>query len=96
VSLLKSLGKRFEKNGLKILDFQLRELKAIRDDKYGVTSGYSKTRTLLRSTESIMHSLSGNKAIEASFIDIGSAFVRCLTYKTYVSCTGRKTHYRLG
>jgi hypothetical protein len=63
VSLRNYLGKISEQNGSKILDFHLRELKAIRDNKYADTSGYSKIRTLLTSTEIITHSFSRNKII---------------------------------
>jgi hypothetical protein len=71
---MNSLGKIFENNGSKILDFQLREINDIRDGKYDITSGYSKRRILLRSTENITHSLRGNKAAEASLIGTEKSF----------------------
>jgi hypothetical protein len=42
ISLLNSLGKLFEKIILKRLNFQLRELKVIRNDQHGFTRGHSK------------------------------------------------------
>jgi hypothetical protein len=43
ISLLNSLGKLFEKIILKRLNFELRKLKAIRNDEYGFNRGHSTT-----------------------------------------------------
>jgi hypothetical protein len=74
VSLLNSLAKLFEKIILKRLNFQLRELKIIRDDQYGFKRGHSTTHALLRNVECITHGFNNNKATVTLFLDIERAF----------------------
>jgi hypothetical protein len=61
ISLLNSPGKLFEKIILKRLNFQLQELKVIRNDQYGSKRGHSTTHRLLRNIERIMHGLTTTK-----------------------------------
>jgi hypothetical protein len=49
-SLLNSLRNFFEKIILKKLNFQLREVKVIRNEQHGFESGYSTAHALLRNT----------------------------------------------
>jgi hypothetical protein len=63
ISLLNSLGKLLEKIILKRLNFQLRNLKTLRNDQYGFKSGHSTTYALLRTVERITHGFNNKKAI---------------------------------
>jgi hypothetical protein len=74
ISLLNSLGKLFEKIILKRLNFELRKLKALRNDQYGFKRGHSKTHSLLRNAERIMHVFNNNKATVILFLDVERAF----------------------
>jgi hypothetical protein len=78
ISLLNSLGKHFEKIILKRLNFQLRELKVIRNDQYGFKRGHSTTHALLRNVERITHGFN-NKTIVTLFLDIERAFDKVWT-----------------
>jgi hypothetical protein len=64
----------FEKIILKRLNFQLRKLKAIRNDQYGFKTGHSTTHALLRNAERITHDFNNNKATVTLFLDIELAF----------------------
>jgi hypothetical protein len=75
ISLLNSLGKLFEKIILKRLYFQLRELKAIRNDQYGFRRGHSTTYVLLRNVDT--HGF--NNSTVTLFLDIERAFDKVWT-----------------
>jgi hypothetical protein len=79
ISLLNSLAKLFEKIILKRLNFQLLELKIIRDDQYGFRRGHSTTHALLRNVERITHGFNNNKATVTLFLDIDRAFDKVWT-----------------
>jgi hypothetical protein len=74
VSLLNSLRKLFEKIILKRLNFQLRELKVVRNDKCGFRRGHTTTHALLRKVERITHGFNNGKAAVALFPGIERAF----------------------
>jgi hypothetical protein len=78
ISLLNSLGKLFEKIILKRLNFELRKLKAIRNDQYGFKREHSKTHALLRNVERITH-LFNNNATVTLFLDVERAFDKVWT-----------------
>jgi hypothetical protein len=78
-SLLNSLGKLLEKIISKRLNFQLRNLKIIRNDQYGFKRGHSTTHALLRSVERITHGFNNNKATVMLFLDIERAFDKVWT-----------------
>jgi hypothetical protein len=67
-NLLNSLGNLFEKIILKRLNFQLREIKIIRDDQYGFKSRHCTTHALLRNVERTTHGFN-NKATVTLFLD---------------------------
>jgi hypothetical protein len=79
INLLNSLGKRFEKIILKRLNFQLRELKVIRNEQYGFKKGQSTTYALLRNVERITHGFNYNKATVMLFLDTERAFDKVWT-----------------
>jgi hypothetical protein len=60
------------------LNFQLRELKVIRNDQYGFKRGHSTTQALLRNVERITHGFN-NKATATLFLDIERAFDKVWT-----------------
>jgi hypothetical protein len=66
ISLLRSSGKLFGETILRIPNFQLRELKVIRDDQYGFERG-------LLNLERITHGFN-NKATVTLFLDIRRPF----------------------
>jgi hypothetical protein len=61
------------------LNFQIRELKPIRNDQYGFKRGHSTTHALLRNVERITHCFSNNKATVTLFLDIERAFDKVWT-----------------
>jgi hypothetical protein len=73
ISLLNSLGKLFEKIILKILNFQLRGLKVIRNNKHGFKRGHSTTYELLGNAERMTQGFN-NKATVDLFLDIECTF----------------------
>jgi hypothetical protein len=79
ISLLNSLGKLFEQIILKRLNYQLRELKVIRNEQYGFKRGHSTTHALLRNVENITHGFNYNKATVILFLDIERAFDKVWT-----------------
>jgi hypothetical protein len=70
----KFVRKTFKKIILERPNFQLRELKVIRDNKYDFNRGQLTTQSLLRNVERIMHSLDNIKATVAFFLDIEQAY----------------------
>jgi hypothetical protein len=77
---LNCLGKIFEKIVLRRLNFQLRELEAIRNDQYSFKTGHSTTHALLRNVECITHSFNNNnKATVALFLDTERPFDKIWT-----------------
>jgi hypothetical protein len=74
ISLLNSSGNLFEEISLKRTNFQLREMKVIRNDQYGFKRGHSATHALLRNAERITHGFNNNKATVTFVLDIEQAF----------------------
>jgi hypothetical protein len=64
---------------LKRLNFQLRELKSIRNDQYGFKRGHSTTHALLRNVERITHGFNNKEATVMLFLDTERAFGKVWT-----------------
>jgi hypothetical protein len=64
---------------LKRLNFQLRKLKAIRNDQCGFKIGHSTTHALLRTVECITHGFNNKIATVTLFLDIERAFDKVWT-----------------
>jgi hypothetical protein len=79
ISLLNSLGKLFEKIIFKRLNFQLRQLKVIRNDQYGCKTTHCTTHALLGNVERITHHFNNNKATVTLFLEIDRAFDKVWT-----------------
>jgi hypothetical protein len=96
ISLLNLLAKLFEKIILKRLNFQLRELKIIRDDQYGFKRGNFTTHALLRNVESITHGFNNIKATVTLFLDIELAFDKVWTTRLIAKFIAAKIrpHFR--
>jgi hypothetical protein len=67
---------------LKRLNFQLRELKVIRNDQYGFKRGHSTTHALQGNVERITHGFNNNKATVTLFLDIERDFDKVWTTGT--------------
>jgi hypothetical protein len=63
---------------MKRLNFELRKLKAIRNDQYGFKRGHFTTHALLRNVEPITHRFN-NKATVTLFLDTERAFDKVWT-----------------
>jgi hypothetical protein len=66
--LLNSLGKLSEKTILRRLNFQLQELKVIRNNQCAVKKGHSRTLAFLRNIEQIVDSFNINIATVIFFL----------------------------